>query len=372
MPTQTVFRCLLLFHIFGLRDCLEHGDRPQQHLVKGPIESNKILECPPDVVSSPEEVAHYCHKVRGQHFKLSRFGYECSGGEHSSCKGEINPELELPKCSQPSIASCEDETVYSNFNDWSKGPCLYRQHDMIWHSARCGDGHFSCWDPSMNQWCEGTVDDSSVSSENISCPPTYVYSRYEATHYCSQSGLTTLIDADDETKYACYKKDGTAVCSGSIDGRRPPSCSIRIHDCDAITKVCETGQKSFCDVSASAFECWDFNLDRWCVGQVYSHTRGANTMSMSATDDRVSSSENIVGASMNGEMAVQSKILSWFMFPGVLVIVLVLMTGLLLRENLSSDVQAKLDDQRNILSPTTDFGYYQPISDGMELTSILS
>lgn len=221
------------------------------------------------VVSSPEEIAHYCHQFRGQHFKITTSTYQCFGGEGSKCTGSVNPTKKLPTCSQPVIASCEDETVYADFNDHSRGPCSLRRDDMLWHSAKCGNGKFSCWDPKLDAWCEGDVDDSSVSIKNVSCPPTTVYSQHEATHYCSQSGLATRLDPKDVTRYNCLEKDGSAVCAGRIDSRRHISCStLRVNGCEAIDKVCKAGQKAYCDEKLSTFECWDEDLDRWCLGQL--------------------------------------------------------------------------------------------------------
>jgi hypothetical protein len=337
-----------------------------EHLVQVDTSSSKIGQCPPSMVSSPEEIAHYCHTVRGQRFEMDKFQYRCFGGENSLCTGEINPYKKLPTCSQPNIASCEDETIYTNFNHHSKGPCFYRENDLAWHSAICGDGKFACWDPSLNEWCQGSVDDSVVSVDNISCPPTTVYSQYEATHYCSQSGLTTQIDPTDATKYTCYQKDGSAVCAGRIDGRRPPSCSARIHSCETIDKVCEPGRKTFCDEEISAFECWDQDLERWCLGQIvkpYTRIHAKPPLEGSQTPPLAAA------AASTNEASQFSPTSTHHTLPGLLVLVSLSIVGTLCVR--AFRLRTIPDKGKTILLPTQ-LGYYHPISDGMELTLLVA
>jgi len=340
--------------------------------------SSKIEQCPPVEVSSPEEIAHYCHRVRGQRFEMNKEEYKCMGGQNSRCEGRINPQKELPTCSQPVIPSCEDETIYKNFNEHSNGPCMFRENDIAWHSARCGGGRFSCWDTTLMEWCQGTVDDSSLPGNNtIVCPPTNVYSRHEATHYCSKSGLTTRIGPKDPKTYKCLQKDGSEVCTGTIDTKRqPPPCSIPIHSCGAMHKVCEIGRKTYCDEELSIFECWDIDIDRWCLGRIVKPYKQAHDKHMTNTLDSqgslgtdTNSRSNPADQEEEGQRG-RGNVWSQVGRGGFMMAAIMTVGGISLRSFRLSKM--KVETWRNTMHSPTELGYYQPVSDGMELTVLVA
>lgn len=256
--------------------------------------------CPPVLVSSPEEVGHYCHSGQARHFQIHNLTYECFAMNHHMpiCKGKIHPRMELPKCSQETIADCGDETIYANFNDKSSGPCFYREEDVLWHSSKCSGNSFQCFDTTKNKWCAGTVESHVSPDPPVTCPPETVYSIHEATHYCSRSSLATRVDPEDPSAYACYWKNGTAACSGTIDpgAVQVPSCTIPIENCFEIEKVCRMDEGSrflSCNDRQGelSFECWDTSLDQWCVGQIVRAKRTMKPYQTSTIDVNTASSQ---------------------------------------------------------------------------------
>ena len=194
--------------------------------------------------------------------------------QNSICKGKIHPHLELPKCSQGTIADCGDETIYANLNDRSKGPCLYRAEDIVWHSSKCGDHKFQCFDAETEVWCAGSVENDVLLDPPVTCPPYTVYSIHEAAHYCTPSGLSTRMGFFDSSIFGCYWKNGTVACNGRIhpEAVDTPSCSDTIESCNNLAEVCrvDASELLFCSNrnDGSSFECWDKALDHWCVGRI--------------------------------------------------------------------------------------------------------
>ncbi len=275
----TIYHRIFLFGLLWLQCCSSHTleDQGKRHI---DFHVNHQDECPPNTISSPEEVGHYCHAGQKRHFMVRNNTYQCYGAKNRNtiCRGKIHPDQVLPECSQASIATCQDEIIYTNFNNQSQGPCLYRENDVIWHSARCRDGKFSCWDPTLGVWCQGTVENDEILDFLVTCPPLTVYSIHEAIHYCSQSGLATNVDPDDFSSYACSWKDGTTACKGKIDPRlkMAQACSHTINACEDLAYVCQGNLAKIltCDNEEGTFECWDKKMDSWCVGQVVESVGG--------------------------------------------------------------------------------------------------
>lgn len=247
---------------------------------------HNLATCPPHIVTSPEEVGHYCNADQQRHFRVHNDTYLCFGIEQHNtiCRGKIHPHLELPVCSQESIASCQDEMIYANFNNQSQGPCLYRENNLVWHSARCGQGTFSCWDSSLNVWCKGSVANDETHNIAVICPPPFVYSIHEAMYYCSQFGLATQLDADDTSSYKCFRKDRSTACQGTIntDVTETQACNDIINSCNDLELVCQSDPSKYltCDDVGLTFQCWDKKLNNWCVGQVAKSIGGWENISM--------------------------------------------------------------------------------------------
>jgi hypothetical protein len=353
---------LLLFLWLQNHACLAQSfhSNPHPHHSRG--NPHIIENCPPDnVASSAEEVAHFCHVTGKAHFQVHNSTYQCWETVHhkTACQGVIDPNKPLNPCSLATIDNCGDGTIYHNFNKYSRGPCLYRPSDIMWHSAKCGDGVFSCWDPSLDEWCGGTVLSDDVPEPTPICPPSTVFSIHEATHYCAKSGLsTTRSDSNDDSSYSCYWKNGTTACKGTIDPihHEAPTCSAPIDSCEDLKKVCNRAfSRVFaCHEESSEFECWDREEDQWCVGQV-----GSTTTTRTKKPYPISKTSSSHGIDRHQSVGTASI---------ALILGMIAMVGVVVERN----YREKFDPPQNL--PVDRFGY-QAVTDDMmgqdlELTSI--
>jgi len=108
--------------------------------------------CPPgDLVSTREELAHYCTKGTVTSRGTGAGPYSCFyyGGK-IVCDGKIDPNKQVPEC--PKIASYSDDDYFS--------VCSHEQTSSYSAEKKKCDlssQTFSCFDRSAKQWCRGTV-----------------------------------------------------------------------------------------------------------------------------------------------------------------------------------------------------------------------
>ncbi|KAG7363579.1 hypothetical protein IV203_026940 [Nitzschia inconspicua] len=123
--------------------------------------------CPPAVVSSFEEIEHYCMHGGISTFSDGRFKCEFDGQE--PCNGKVDPIL-VPACEASTITSCEDAAYYE--------ACTYEVRSTDTNRAGyepeyvkfCSGEAFHCWDKRANQWCQGRVVPTFGSFDVPVCP----------------------------------------------------------------------------------------------------------------------------------------------------------------------------------------------------------
>jgi hypothetical protein len=203
-------------------------------------------ECPPAVVSSYEEIAHYskCRKSRP-----SRVGthYACeSVGDNmifqTNCEGVIDDSIVTPACSK-NITSCDDTDFYSVCEKPSDEDASAYVSDNCGASTYPRDvpNEFACWDKEADQWCRGYIEPTKGTFEDPVCPTKEIRSIGELESYgiSSQLQCTSNI-VTGEIYYECQRdtQEGAKEvwCQGFIssmnsfcesdakDTRGHPSC----------------------------------------------------------------------------------------------------------------------------------------------------
>jgi hypothetical protein len=124
--------------------------------------------CPPKVVSSFEEIEHYC-----MHGDISTFGdgrYKCDFDGQEDCSGTIDP-VQVPTCEASNIASCQDKYYYEACTHEVGGTGTSNENNSEPNYIKfCSGGSFHCWDKRADQWCEGKVVPTFGSFESPVCP----------------------------------------------------------------------------------------------------------------------------------------------------------------------------------------------------------
>jgi hypothetical protein len=126
--------------------------------------------CPPKVVSSFEEIEHYC--MHGNIGTFSDGRYECEFEDQDVCTGSINP-TRVPTCQASNIPSCQDQYYYEacTHEVGGTGADNNVQKDSEPDYVKfCAGGVFHCWDRLANQWCQGTVVPTFGSFDAPVCP----------------------------------------------------------------------------------------------------------------------------------------------------------------------------------------------------------
>lgn len=162
--------------------------------------------CPPAVVSSLDEVNHYCPTGNSQRNNQ----YQCDDSHGDVlCQGTIDSRIVPPLCSR-NISSCEDEEYYS--------VCDKPTHGYV--SKHCGKHHhdhdgehnqFSCWDKQQEQWCRGFVITATCPNQPIaSCGELHTYGFRPSECVCQRIEGTGSFD--------CYhREDDEPWCRGRIE-----------------------------------------------------------------------------------------------------------------------------------------------------------
>jgi hypothetical protein len=124
--------------------------------------------CPPKVVSSFEEIEHYC--MHGNIGTFSDGRYKCDFDDQEDCTGTIDPSV-VPACQASNIPSCEDEYYYEactlEVGGTGTSDGNGADPDFI---KFCSGGAFHCWDRRADQWCQGKVVPTFGSLEAPVCP----------------------------------------------------------------------------------------------------------------------------------------------------------------------------------------------------------
>lgn len=123
--------------------------------------------CPPSVVSSFEEIEHYC--MHGDISTFSDGRYQCEFDDREPCEGSINAVL-VPTCQASAIASCADEFYYEACTHEVGGTGAEESGREPNFIKFCSGEAFHCWDRRADQWCQGKVVPTFGSFDAPVCP----------------------------------------------------------------------------------------------------------------------------------------------------------------------------------------------------------